>query len=162
MASLLQMGEALQFDAADLDSNRAGLISSSQHRRLWRRDAWQLAGAGTSFVAGSIFNIALIAGWMGTVHGRGAGLGLGLMLLGVIVGYASITLWLDLLSRRVTTAEGPADLEEKRGRSGTQYCVRIANARFDVPLQVYNEVGPGRWKAYFLKRSNTLLSLEAV
>ena len=160
MASMLQIGEALQFDTADLDANRAGLISSSQHRRLWRRDAWQLAGAAASFVAGTIFNVALLAGWMGTVHGRGAGLGAGLMAIGVIIGYASITLWLDLLSRRVTTAEGAADVEETRGRSGTQYHVRIAEARFDVPLQVYNEVGPGRWKAYYLKRSNTLLSLE--
>src|SRR5579859_3384528 len=150
MASLLQIAEALQFDGADLDSNRAGLISSSQHRRLWRRDALQLAGAAA----------CLLAVGMGTVRGKGAGLGLALMAIGVILGYASVTLWLDLLSRRVATAEGSADLEETRGRSGAQYFVRIADARFNVPLQVYSEVGPGRWRAYYLQRSNTLLSLE--
>src|SRR5579859_574188 len=160
MASLLQIAEALQFDGADLDSNRAGLISSSQHRRLWRRDAWQLAGAAACLLAGGVFNVALLAGWMGTVRGKGAGLGLALMAIGVILGYASVTLWLDLLPRRVATAEGSADLEETRGRSGAQYFVRIADARFNVPLQVYSEVGPGRWRAYYLQRSNTLLSLE--
>jgi hypothetical protein len=39
------------------------------------------------------------------------------MAIGVIVGYASVTLWLDLLSRRVAAAEGSADQEESRGRS---------------------------------------------
>jgi hypothetical protein len=161
-AGFADLGAILHFDPSDLDSNRAGLISPNQHSRLWHRDELQLGGAAVAMIAGIIFNVALLAGWMGTVHGRGAGLGVALMLIGAILGWSSCVLWLDLASGAVAVAEGAlTSTTTNSARSGTHYFFVIAGKRFAVPREAWAQAVDGRLtKAYYLRRSETLLSVE--
>src|SRR5207248_10729810 len=84
---------------------RAGLLSAAQRSRLWRQDVLKMLGAAVCLVAGAMFNVALLAGWM-TAHGRGAALGVSLILVGLILAVWSAVTWLDLMPGSVLTAEG--------------------------------------------------------
>lgn len=153
------LGAILHFDGADLDANRAGQLSPQQRSRLWHRDELQLAGAGVSMAGGVAFNVALLAGWM-TVHGKGAGLGVSLMLIGGMFGWTSRLLWLDLAAGNVATLEGDLTTTSTSSRSGMSYYFVISGKRFGVPRAAFAEVREGPRRLYCLRRSGTLLSVE--
>ena len=154
------LGRLLHFDATDLYANRAGLISPTQRTRLWHRDELQLAGAAICLLSGLAFNAALIAGWM-TIRGRGAGLGLVLMLLGGLLGALSWTLWTDLAAGSVVSVEGDLTTDMTSSmRGGTSYYFAINGMRFGVPKQAFEQLHEGKRRLYYLKRSMTLLSVE--
>ena len=153
------LGNVLHFDAADLDSNRAGLISATQRSRLWRRDMLQLVGASAFLIGGIVFNVGLIAGWF-TAQGKGAGLGLALMAVGVVIGFASALMWLDLSTGRVATVEGQLQMIERTTRSGIVYSFEVGGLSFTVPRRAYDQMPATPMRVYYLRRSQTLLSLE--
>jgi len=153
------LGHHLHFDDADLDSNRAGMISASQSSRLWRRDMLQLV-AGSAFLIGGIaFNVGLLAGWF-TARGKGAGLGVALMLVGGLIGFASTLLWLDLATGQVSTVQGQLQMVETAGRSGMVHSFEVGGLSFTVSVQVYDQIPATPMRVYYLRRSRTLLALE--
>ncbi len=101
------LGKIFHFDDADLDANRAGLLSASQRTRLWRQDMLKILGAAVCLVAGSVYNIGELAGWLPIpTHGRGAFLGIALILLGLVLAVWSAETWLDLTPGSVLVANG--------------------------------------------------------
>lgn len=158
-APVEDLGAVLHFDSADLDSNRAGQISPKQRTRLWHRDELQMAGAGVSMVGGIAFNVALLTGAM-TVHGKGAGIGVSLMLIGGIFGWTSWLLWLDLAAGNVASVEGDLTTTTTSTRSGMSYFFVIAGKRFGVPREAFAEVREGSRRVYYLRHSGALLSIE--
>ena len=92
-----------------------------------------MLGAATCLVAGAVFTVALLAGWT-TVQGRGAALGVSLILLGLILAVWSADTWLDLTPRSVLTAEGYLRPTERivSGRYGSRtiYAIEIGNQTF--------------------------------
>jgi hypothetical protein len=153
------LGQLLHFDAADLDANRAGLISASQRSRLWRRDMLQLVAASACLIGGVLFNIGLLAGWF-TAHGKGAGLGLALMAVAVVFGYASTLLWVDLATGQVAKVEGRLQMIERATRSGVVYSFEVEGLTFKVPRHAYDQISAVLMRVYYLRRSQTLLALE--
>lgn len=157
------LGRIFHFDQADLDSNRAGLLSPIQRQRLWRQDMLRIVGAAVCLFAGVMFNIVLLVGWM-SVHGRGAALGVSLILLGLILAVWSAETWLDLAPGSVLVAEGRLRPTERvvTGRYGarTVYCFEIGGQTFDVPKQAHDEVREGNRRLYYLRRTRTVLSLD--
>jgi hypothetical protein len=154
------LGQVFHYAEADLDTNRAGLISSSQRSRLWRRDMVQLVAAAACLAGGVLFNVGLLAGWF-TAHGKGAILGVALILVGVLFGWSSALLWLDLAGGRVATAEGELrTMERATPRSGNVFSFEIGGLSFSVPRSAYDQVHEGRRRLYYLRRSGTLLALE--
>jgi len=153
------LGHLLHFDSADLDSNRAGLISASQRSRLWRRDMLQLVGASACLIGGIVFNVGLFAGWF-TARGKGAGLGVALMLLGVLIGFASTLLWLDLATGQVSTVQGQLQMVVTASRSGLVHSIQVGGLSFTVSVQVYDHSPATPMRVYYLRRSQTLLALE--
>lgn len=153
------LGHLLHFDGADLDSNRAGLISASQRKRFWRRDLLQLVAASACLIGGVLFNVGLIAGWF-TARGKGAGLGLALMALGVVFGFASALLWLDLATGKVAMVEGQLQMIERSTRSGVVYSFEVGGLTFNVPSQAYGQIPVVPMRVYYLRRSQALLALE--
>ena len=153
------LGPIFHYTDADLDSNRAGLISSSQRSRLWRRDMLQLVAAAASLVGGALFNVALLAGWF-TAHGKGAVLGIALILVGVLFGVMSGALWLDLAGGRVAVAEGELRTTERGTRYGVAYSLEVGGLSFSVPRSAHDQVHGGHRRVYYLRRSGTLLALE--
>ena len=155
--------ESLHFDDADLDSNRAGVLSAAQRTRLWRQDMMKMLGAAVCLIAGMLFNIALLAGWM-TVHGRGVGVGVSLMLVGLILAVWSAETWLDLTPGSVLVAEGylrPAErIVTGRYGSSTIVCVEIGNQTFDVPKAAHDAIREGKRRLYYLRRTRTVLSVD--
>jgi len=153
------LGHVLHFDAADLDSNRAGLISTAQRSRLWRRDILQLAGASACLIGGVVFNVGLFVGWF-TAHGKGAGLGLAVMAVGVVIGFASALMWLDLSTGRVANVEGQLQMIERPSRWGLVYSFEVGGLSFTIPREAYDQMPATRMRIYYLRRSQTLLALE--
>ncbi|TMC83352.1 MAG: hypothetical protein E6J06_08820 [Chloroflexi bacterium] len=155
--------QIFHFDDADLDSNRAGLLSAAQRSRLWRQDVLKMLGAAVCLVAGVMFNVALLAGWM-TAHGRGAALGVSLILVGLILAVWSAETWLDLMPGSVLTAEGYLRPTERivSGRYGpsTIYCIEIGNQTFDVPMAAHDAIREGKRRLYYLHRTRTVLSVD--
>lgn len=121
-----------------------------------------MAGAAVCLIGGTAFNVALVAGWMGTIHGRGAGLGVAAMLLGGILGWSSWLLWLDLAAGNVVPLEGNLTTTTTSTRSGTNYYFVVAGKRFGVPHEAFADVREGKRRLYYLRRSATLLSIEPV
>lgn len=158
-AGPVDLGQVLHFEDADLDSNRAGLISPSQRNRLWRRDMLQLVAASACLIGGVLFNVGLVAGWF-TAHGKGAGLGLALMAIAVVFGYASALLWLDLATGQVATAQGQLQLVTRATRSGIVYAFEVGGLTFDIPGRAYDQISAVPMRVYYLRRSQTLLALE--
>lgn len=159
------LGRIFHFSEADLDSNRAGLLSPGQRTRLWRQDMLKMLGAAVCLVAGVLFNIALLAGWI-TAHGRGAGLGVALIVLGLVIAVWSAETWLDLAAGTVLTADGYLRATERiaSGRYGptTTYCFEIAGQTFDVPKEAHDEVHQGKRRLYYLRRTRTVLSVDSL
>ena len=153
------LGHVLHFDTVDLDSNRAGLISAAQRSRLWRRDMLQLAAASACLIGGIVFNVGLFAGWF-TAHGKGAGLGLALMAVGVVIGFASALMWLDLSTGRVATVEGQLQTIERASRWGLVYSFEVGGLSFTIPRKAYDQMPAAPMRVYYLRRSQTLLALE--
>ena len=153
------LGHLLHFDGADLDSNRAGLISPSQRSRLWRRDMLQLVGASACLIGGIVFNVGLLAGWF-AAHGKGAGLGVALMLVGGLIGFASTLLWLDLATGQVSAVQGQLQMVVTAGRSGMVHSIEVGGLSFTVSPQVYDQIPATPMRVYYLRRSRTLLALE--
>ena len=153
------LGPLLHFDDADLDANRAGSLSESQRKRLWRLEVLKVAGAAILLGAGALFNVALIAGWM-TAHGRGAGAGLGLMLIGIALAAISAPPWLDLARGKVMMAEGDLRATEQVTRSSTIHYFTVDGMSFNVSKAAHDELRAGRRRVYYLRRSKTLLSVE--
>jgi hypothetical protein len=153
------LGHTLRFDSADLDSNRADLVSPSQRSRLLRRDMLQLVAASACLIGGVLFNVGLIAGWF-TARGKGAGLGLALMALGVVVGFASALLWLDLATGKVAMIEGQLQMIERSTRSGVVCSFQVGGLTFNVPSRAYDQIPAVPMREYYLRRSHALLALE--
>lgn len=159
------LGDLLHFDATDLDANRAGLLSGRQRQNLWRRDMLIILGAAGCLVGGAIFNIALLAHWM-TAHGRGAGLGVGLMFIGVLLAVWSAETWMDLATGNVLVAEGELHRAERieAGRYGSRtiYSIEIGGQTLDVSKAVHDEIREGRRRVYFLRHTRALLSVDSL
>lgn len=153
------LGPLLHFDDADLDANRAGVLSESQRKRLWRFEMLKVAGAAICLVGGALFNVALIAGWM-TARGRGAGAGLGLMLIGIVLAAISAATWLDLAQGKVITAEGDLGVGEQVTRLSTIHYFTVNGMNFNVSKAAHDELREGRRRVYYLRRTMTLLSIE--
>lgn len=155
----------MHFGQADLDANRAGLLSAAQRQRLVRGDVLEGLAAAVCLVAGAIFNVALLAGWM-TAHGRGAALGVTLMVIGVLLGVWSWETWLDLATGNVLVAEGPLRATERvvTGRSGprTIYSFEVGGQTFDVPKAAHDEVHEGNRRLYYLRHTRTVLSVDSI
>jgi hypothetical protein len=153
------LGHLLHFDNADLDSNRAGLISAAQRSRLWRRDVLQLVGASACLIGGIVFNVGLLAGWF-TARGKGAALGVVLMFIGGLIGFSSTLLWLDLATGQVSTVQGQLQMVATASRSGMVHSFEVGGLSFTVSLQVYDQIPATPMRVYYLRRSRTLLALE--
>lgn len=158
------LGHVFHFDAADLDANRAGLISGPQRSRLLRQDVVKLAAAAACLIAGTVFNIGLVVGWM-PFHGRGVALGLVLWVVGVILAVLSGQLWLDLARGTVTAAAGDLRSTERAssGRYGPSihYFFEIDGQSFEVSRVAHDQVHEGKRRLYYLPRSRTVLSVDA-
>ena len=161
------LGRIFHFDQADLDTNRAGLLSPSQRTRLWHQDMLKMLGAAVCLVAGVLYNIALLAGWLTTpAHGRGAVLGVSLILLGLVLAAWSAETWLDLAPGSVLVADGYLRATERiaSGRYGsrTVYCFEVDGQTFDVPQDAHDEVREGNRRVYYLRRTRTVLSVDVL
>ncbi|HEX7264831.1 MAG TPA: hypothetical protein VF383_11690 [Candidatus Dormibacteraeota bacterium] len=162
------LGKIFHFDEADLDANRAGLLSASQRTRLWRQDMLKILGAAVCLVAGTVYNIGELAGWLPVpTHGRGAVLGIALILLGLVLAVWSAQTWLDLTPGSVLVANGYLHQNQRTvsGRYGqpiTVYCFQIGNETFDVPIAAYDALHEGNRRLYYLRRTRTVLSVESL
>lgn len=158
------LGRIFRFDATDLDANRAGLISGPQRTRLLRQDVVKVVASAGCLIAGTVFNIGLVVGWI-PVHGRGAALGLALWAVGVILAVLSGQLWLDLAGGTVNAAAGDLRSTERAstGRYGPSihYFFEIDGQSFEVSRVAHDQVHEGKRHLYYLPRSRTVLSVDA-
>ena len=151
------MEQALHFSETDLEANRAGRLTATQRARLWGQDWIKLLAGASCLAVGVVFQIGVFVGWM-PVHGRGAALGFGLIALGVIVLAISALQSLDLINGSVSTAEGVLGF----GDAPLLYQVVVNGVTFNVPKTVFDTVTEVRWRVYYLRRSQTVLSMEPV
>ena len=161
------LGRIFHFDQADLDTNRAGLLSPSQRARLWHQDILKMLGAAVCLVAGVLYNVALLGGWLTTpAHGRGAVLGVSLIVLGLLLAVWSADTWLDLAPGSVLVADGHLRATERiaSGRYGsrTVYCFEVDGQTFDVPRDAHDEVHEGNRRVYYLRRTRSVLSVDVL
>lgn len=160
------LGKIFHFGEADLDANRAGLLSAPQRTRLWRQDMLKMLGAAVCLVAGTVYNIGELAGWLPLpTHGRGAVLGIALILLGLVLAVWSAETWLDLTPGSVLVAKGYLHqtlrtVSNRYGQPITVYCFQIGNETFNVPIAAYDALHEGNRRLYYLRRTRTVLSVE--
>jgi hypothetical protein len=154
------LGLVLDFDAADLEANRAGILSSHQRRHIWSQDWWRvLLGAG-ALLAGSFICVGLLIGWIAN-QGRIIGVGLGLLVGGLIVSVGSVLLWLDFAFGRVKSVEGQlGTMDESGGKYPNVYSFLINGVKMRVPKAAYDQVISGSRKAYYLPHTKILVSIE--
>ena len=161
------LGTIFHFDGADLDANRAGLLSAAQRSRVWRQDIWRILGAAVCLVVGTAYTIGELAGWIPVpTRGRGAILGIALILLGLLLAVWSAQTWLDLANGNVLVADGYLRPTERiaSGRYGasTVYCFDIGGQTFDVPKDAHDAVREGKSRLYYLRHTRTVLSIDSV
>ena len=160
------LGWILNFKEADLEANRAGQISVSQGRRLWRQEILKLVVAFVLLVGGSLSIVSYEAGWIAvSTKAKGVAVGVVLLLFGALFVWMSAVLWLDLLTGQVSTVEDEVRPHEANtGRGGPVYSLNLPGLSFRVPYAAFNEVQqrPGRRRVHYLKRSKTLLSIEPI
>jgi hypothetical protein len=166
-----ELSNVPEFTPDDLQQNREGRLSAAQSERLLRQVRKNQQGClfFTAFVA--VF--AAVVGFAGT---RGIPVGLGFA--GASVGLCLPALMtLRTRSQRnlklgaVQSVHGPVTLCKNRPApssgsnmaiSVTNFTVKIADERFEVPLSVYSRFHDGQtYTAYFIVLfGNTLLSVE--
>jgi len=76
------------------------------------------------------------------------------------VACSSWPLWVDLAAGRAAPLDGELTTDELHTRWGDSYYFLIDDAHMRVPFAAYERVIKGPRRAYFLPRSNTLLSIE--
>ncbi len=169
-----ELAQALGFDAAELEMNRAGRLGPAEARLQMRRMVKAIGGS-IVFVAAAVgFGFLLRAGGVASVSGVEllVAMALSLVLVGFGIRFATLISF-DLRAGVVESVEGVVKTAESATRVGPigifpgtriwSYSWYLdSGRRFAVPGGAYAVLTPGWHRLYYLPRSRRLVAAEPV
>ena len=162
-----ELASALGFTASDLDANRAGRLSTSQHSALLRAEARRIVGIAVSLLIAAGFIVGAFA------IGITTGLSLRFLVFAALavfvaglLAFGSLKLWPDITAGNVSSVQGfvnPGMKEKHVGRNTIpDFYWDVGDQRFHVPGKAYGVLTPAPHRLYFLPLTRRIVAAEPI